>query len=410
MSKTVLELKDQRAILTESADQLVELAKTEKRKLTTEEAETFKNTTVEISSLTNEIALEEVRQVEQSTKISQVKPTEFRKMENFSLLKAINLRANGQALTEDYQKVVASGQDEFRKSGLSFSGDIVIPMEYRADILAGTATQGLESVQTNKMSILAPLRANLVTAQAGATILTGLVGNVSIPTYTATSALWASEIGATTDGAGAFASVELAPKRLTAKMLISKQFLIQDSVQAEAMLMADIVKAISSKLEATIFGKANISSTQPLGLFYTAPAIKGVASWSNLVALETAVDTNNALLGNLKYITNPGARGILKSTVKATNTGIYLMDNNMINGYDALVTNNVASGLQTGLDEYGIIFGNWSDLVIGHWGGGFDLTVDPYTAAGTGEVVLTINAYFDAKVRRAESFKTGSVK
>lgn len=33
-----------------------------------------------------------------------------------------------------------------------------------------------------------------------------------------------------------------------------------------------------------------------------------------------------------------------------------------------------------------------------------DLTVDPYTQAANGKVRLVINAYFDAKPRRAEAF------
>ena len=50
-----------------------------------------------------------------------------------------------------------------------------------------------------------------------------------------------------------------------------------------------------------------------------------------------------------------------------------------------------------------------NDYVIGQWGG-IDLTVDPYTQAANGKVRLVINAYFDAKPRRAASFVTASVK
>ena len=51
----------------------------------------------------------------------------------------------------------------------------------------------------------------------------------------------------------------------------------------------------------------------------------------------------------------------------------------------------------------GVIFGNFEDYVIGQWGG-IDLTVDPYTQAANGKVRLVINAYFDAKPRRADAF------
>ncbi len=71
------------------------------------------------------------------------------------------------------------------------------------------------------------------------------------------------------------------------------------------------------------------------------------------------------------------------------------MEGNEVNGYPVLCTSAVAGK--------GVIFGNFADLVIGQWGG-IDLTVDPYTQAANGKVRLVINAYFDAKPRRAEAF------
>jgi len=78
--------------------------------------------------------------------------------------------------------------------------------------------------------------------------MSGLVGNVSIPVYSGSNVGWAGEVDAATDGAGKFSEVNLEPKRLTAFIDISKQFLIQDSVSAEEMLKNDIVRAISNEL------------------------------------------------------------------------------------------------------------------------------------------------------------------
>lgn len=55
-------------------------------------------------------------------------------MENFSLLKAVADRANGKQLDERAQEVVNAGIAEMRKAGISYSGDIVLPMEFRANI------------------------------------------------------------------------------------------------------------------------------------------------------------------------------------------------------------------------------------------------------------------------------------
>ena len=410
MSKTVLELQDERGLLRTKADEMVALMKTEKRKMTAEESEEFKGITVGIDTLSKEIELAEVRGVDKAK--VEVKPVEQkRNMKEFSLLGAIRAKVEGRKLDEAAELVNKMGRESFRNSGLTIEGDIVLPVEYRADILAGTATAGQEVVTEQKMALLEPLRESLVTAQAGATLLTGLVGDVSIPVYAGTTALWKGEVAAAVDGGGAFSEVTMVPKRLTAFINISKQFLLQDTVAAEAMLMKDIVNAVAGKLESTIFGKADISATQPLGLFFTAPTTYiGAASWANVVGLETAVDTSNALVGNLKYITNAPAKGKLKTTVKAANNAIFLMsDDGTMNGYPVLCTNHVASGLQVGVDEYGIVFANWADLIIGQWGG-FDLTVDPYTLAKTGQVQIVINAFFDAKFRRTASYKTGSLK
>ena len=169
--------------------------------------------------------------------------------EKFSLLKAINDVANNRQLDERAQEVVGAGIAEMRKAGQSYSGQIVLPIEERADIQATVATAGQENVAEDKLGILEPLRASLVLAQAGASYMTGLVGNVSIPVYSGSNVGWAGEVAAATDGAGKFSEVNLEPKRLTAYIDVSKQFLIQDSNSAEEMLKRDIVAAISNKLE-----------------------------------------------------------------------------------------------------------------------------------------------------------------
>jgi hypothetical protein len=54
-----------------------------------------------------------------------------------------------------------------------------------------------------------------------------------------------------------------------------------------------------------------------------------------------------------------------------------------------------------------VVFGNWADLMIGQWGG-YDITIDPYTAAKTNQVVIVINAYFDAKGLRGVNGTSGA--
>ena len=377
-----LTLIDKREQLKKKAEDLISTAEKELRKLNDKENDELNSIKKEIADLDNEIKNIENR----NTKTNKV-------MAKFSLLKAINDVANNRQLDERAQEVVSNGIAEMRKAGQSFTGQIVLPMEMRSDIQATVATAGQENVAEDKLGILEPLRANLVLVNAGASYMTGLIGDVSIPVYSGSNVGWAGEVSTASDGAGTFSEVTLSPKRLTAYIDVSKQFLIQDSNSAEEMLKRDIVAAISNKLEATILGSEAGSNTQPAGLFNGVVADSTAVTYKDIVNMEAELEDAN-VMGNIKFIVSPSAKADLKTTEKG-NTDNFLMEGNELNGYPVMCTSAVTGK--------GVIMANWSDLVIGQWGG-IDLVVDPYTQAANGKVRLVINAYFDAKPRRAEAF------
>jgi len=397
---TLLELKDKRTNLLDGSEGLLELIKTEKRKLTPEEQVTFETNLIEIKVLDAQIDI-----------ASRIVPGGGRVVvgdvvpENrFSLIKAINNKLENRSQDDYALSIFTMGKDEMRKSGLIATGDIVLPTEFRTGpIVGGTTEQGAAIVAEEKKAILPPLVNKLILAQAGATFLTGLVGNVSIPSYSGTTVKWKGEVTAADDGVGAFSEVNLSPKRLTAYLDVSKLFLAQDSVGAEALLLDNIASAVARKLESTILGVEIGSADQPQGMGYkitTGADTKensAVPTFALIVSLETGVDTANAAVGKLAYITNAGGRGILKSIEKNANAGAEsLLEKNEMNGYPVLVTNG-ASAI-AGDDDTGdlLVFGNWTDLCIGQFGS-YDIVVDPYTVAINGQVRITINAYFDAK-------------
>lgn len=385
-SLTLLDKKEQLRV---KAEALISNAEKELRKLNKEEDDALTSIKKEIADIDSQI-----KGIEEENKRNYKQSIKKNIMEKFSLLKAINDVANNRQLDERALEVVAAGQAEMRKSGQSYGGQIVLPVEERADIQATVATAGQENVAEDKLGILEPLRANLVLVQAGASYMTGLIGNVSIPAYSGSNVAWAGETAAASDSAGTFSEVTLEPKRLTAYIDVSKQFLIQDSDSAEEMLKRDIVAAISNKLEATILGKEAGDATKPAGLLNGVTADEAAPTYKDIVKMEADLEAKN-VTGDIKFIVSPSAKADLKTTDKGTDTGKYLMEDDEINGYPVLCTSNVA--------DKGMIMANWSDLVIGQWGG-IDLTVDPYTQAASGKVRLVINAYFDAKPRRADAF------
>lgn len=315
-------------------------------------------------------------------------------MSKFSLIKAINDVVNNRNINEDALSVIEMGATEMRKSGLSYSGQIQLPVEERAaigkgDIVATVEAQGKEIVETEKLNILEPLRGKSILAEAGCTFLTGLVGNISIPTYSGSTVGWKGEMIAADNGGGEFDTVELSPKRLTAYIDISKQFLVQDSVGAEEMLRADIVNALVSKLEQTIFGPEAGDATKPAGIFYNAEEVN--PSYAAVCNAEAAVTDFS---GDKRFVMSPSMKAQFKqTTISGDKSDLrLLMQGNEVDGYPVSVSSNVVAE--------GWAFGDFRELVVAQWGA-IDIVVDPYTLATKNAIRLVINAFFDAKVRRA---------
>jgi len=319
-------------------------------------------------------------------------------MEQFNILKAISDYVDGKSFDDTTIAMIEEGKRSFSDAKLSAKGQLVIPFS-RAALASGTATGGQELVPEDKWNMVEPLRNNLVVAKAGARIVTGLSGDVSIPKYAGSQVGWALENGNAADGAGATSEITMQPKRLTAYIDVSKTLLAQTSYDAQQFLIDDIQNAIAAKLDASIISAFSGSTTQPKGVFEGVSTASGATTYATVVGLEGSIDTQNALQGKLAYITHPATKSTLKTTAKLTN-GTAIMEGETANGYPVYVSSAVPAG--TG-PSHGIVFANWNDLVIGQWGG-LDIVIDPYTQAVAGKVRLIVNTNFNWVKVRTESF------
>ena len=243
--------------------------------------------------------------------------------------------------------------------------------------------------------------------QAGARMLSGLSGDVKIPKKTAaSSAGWiASEGGASSESEMTVGSVSMTPKTLGAFTDVTRQLMIQSSMDVEALIREDLAEAIALAIDlAGLEGSG--SSGQPTGILNTT-GVNTVTNFAaanptfaEVVTLETAVAEDNALLGNLAYILPAAMHGALKTTEKATGTAQFVAEpGGTINGYNAIVSNQGTAG--------NLYFGNFSDLLIGMFGG-LDIVVDPYTSSTSGTVRVVALQSCDVAVRHAVSFAFGN--
>ena len=314
----------------------------------------------------------------------------------FRLIKAINDIANNRSVDDTAQAVVKAGAEEMRKAGVSYGGQIQLPTSELRGAITVTA-EGEDVVATDIYDILEPLRAKNVLVAAGAKFIPGLVGDVQVPSMTAGNVTWEGETASAKDGAQTFTAVKLSPKRLTAYVDISKQFLVQDSKSAEALIRQDIINAINSKLEATILGSAAGTTTQPAGIF-NGVSKTTIASFKDVCDLEAKIEDAN-VIGECKYVMSNKAKAALRNMAKSAKSTELVMEGGAIDGTEVLNTSNV--------EEQNVVYGDFSNLAIGQWGS-IDLLVDPYTKAGDGQVRLVVNAFFDAKVLRNGAFAYGT--
>ena len=342
-----------------------------------------------------ETETEETKEEEKETRNNETK-NHTKMNKEFRLIKAINDIANNRSVDETAQAVVKAGAEEMRKAGVSYGGQIQLPTSELRTAITVTA-EGEDVVATEIYDILEPLRAKNVLVAAGAKFITGLVGDVQVPSMSAGNVTWEGETASAKDGGQTFTAVKLSPKRLTAYVDISKQFLVQDSKSAEALIRQDIINAINSKLEATILGSAVGTTTQPAGIF-NGKSKKTIASFKDVCDLEAKIEDAN-VIGECKYVMSNKAKAALRNMAKSAKSTELVMEGGAIDGTAVLNTSNV--------EEQNVVYGDFSNLAIGQWGS-IDLLVDPYTKAADGQVRLVVNAFFDAKVLRDGAFAYGT--
>ena len=432
--QTIMKLKEMqelRGSLMKQAREILELSKTEKRSLTGEELTKLEKIETDIDGYSATIDAE-VRQIQREAQ-SQSAPTlsegENRDLDKFDLSKLINhlhrsaKGSTSRSLDGIEAELIQEGEREARDAGIESSG-ILLPRAFvRRENRDLTATggaggdQGGMTIATEKRGLLDDFFNASVMRQAGATVLEGLKGNLDLPRIIAgTDPAKKAENAASDEVSPTTAMLSLSPKRLPAHIDVSERLLMQSSVALEAVLRGHLTTQMGAIQEKAFFHGGGTNEATGIagtaGIGSVAGGTNGAApSLANIVELETAVDTTNALLGNLHYVTNGQIRGKLKTTPKVASTDSVMLlgdsAGSQLNGYTPLFTNAVSRTLTKGSASgvaSAIFFGNFSDYVIGYWGGVSLEMVRDKTNAISGLYTLVASAYYDGGVVRPKSF------
>ena len=336
-----------------------------------------------------------------------------KEVKRFSIVRAINALANPQdrkaqqeAAFEFECSAAASSQYGRAAQGIMLPTDVM--RNWKRD-MNSSDDSALFTDDFRGGDFIDVLRNESSVMQAGARMLNGLSGDVKIPKKTAgASASWiATEGGAASESEMTVGSVSMVPRTLGAFTDVTRQLLIQSSLDVEALIRDDLAQAIALAIDLGALSGSG-SSGQPTGIkntsgintvdFGTAPDL--VPTFAQVIEMETKVREDNGLTGAGAYIMGATMFGSLKSTTVDSGSGRFVVEpGGTINGYRTIVSNQAGSG-----DAF---FGSFDQCLVGFFGG-LDIVVDPYTASTSGTVKIVALSSVDVAVRNAVSFCLGN--
>lgn len=284
---------------------------------------------------------------------------------------------------------------------------------------SGVAGGGAELVFDRAMDMVELLTNRALVANFGAQIYTGLANTIQFPKETSDVDVTfmgenpASDAPATQPG---FGVVEMSGKTLIGNVLIPKQLMALSSIDVENRVRFRLMNKHGLKTDwAALYGPG--TSGMPTGLYNTPGVqVKNFASaaidFDGLVDMEALVADTNADVETMAYMTSIKQAAKFKKTLVKAAAGseriwVGRLRDAEMNGYRAGATKQVSSTMsglaETGGAEQGCIFGDWSQLSLGYWGG-FEVTVDNLTQAAKGQVRVVTYQMFDTVVTRPEAF------
>jgi HK97 family phage prohead protease/HK97 family phage major capsid protein len=330
----------------------------------------------------------------------------------FSLSRAIAHVSNGRPLMGAELEWAMEAQDEARSSGLRMQGQIGVPqfaMESRAgtaDAFEAGSGMGSGFVPTDVPGGIDALHVPSFIETLGVQYLRA-TGNIDMPKVTNRPIVTSSGAAYTeVESSGAstmeLGEVSLTPKRYSAKTTYSKQLLLQGTPQVDDFIARQIIEAHNRQKDTTAFGvlttaaAAKIADATANDLAYVDPAAPGQFDEDILRAMESALVTTDTDFANVQAVV--GARALQRiRAFSATGTGGSAMyDGTSLMGYRVTKSGRVSetASLCTA------ILANFGQALIGAEFGPLDLLIDPYSSAGTAQVVLHSNMWHDVALRQ----------
>lgn len=357
-----------------------------------------------------------IDQLEKKNAAAPVQPIGLsaKEQKEYSLFRAVTAALSGDWSQAGFEAECSSAVA--KKTGKEARG-FYMPLEIQfRDLTVGSATAGGNLRPTDHLGgqFVEALRNALVMRGLGARVLTGLQGNIAIPAANATTTCyWVAENSAPTEGAPTFRQVTMSPKTGAAYVDMSRRLLQQSDPSVEMIIRDDLLQSMAALLDdsgiegGATYGPSGITKTTGIGSVAIGTN-GGAPTWAMVCNLVREVAIDNALLGSLAFLTNSKVVAKMRQTAKVSSTDSrMILETADLLGYRLAESNIVPSDLTKGSSSgvcSAMIFGNFRDLLIGQWGSGIDIMLDPYSLSTQGAVRMTAFMDVDVAVRHPQSF------
>jgi len=256
------------------------------------------------------------------------------------------------------------------------------------------------------------LREEAVVLGMGVTVLPGLVGNVEIPRELTNPAFyWVAEDAEPTEGDYTLDKISLSYKTVAGRIPFTRQAGKTTTPGIEGLLTRSIRKGLAIAIDQTLINGPG-SGGEPEGILNASGigsvTTSGTLTREHLFDLEEDLANANASTSGAQGLTNTHGKRVLLTTKTDAGSGLFVGSRGDNGSVDTdvgnfKISNNVPNNLGVGTDKTAIIYGNFSSLHVGMWGG-VELIRDTATKVATGGVVLRVFQDLDCVVGQAANF------
>ena len=330
---------------------------------------------------------------------------------SFSLSRAVAAVANGRNLEGAEAEWASEASKEARSQGLQMAGQISIPsiaLRTADDFQATTGESGAGFVPTVVPAAIEALRAPTVLEGLGTTVIRNATGNLQFPRVS-TKATGTDETEVSADAASGLDmdQVSLTPQRVAANTKYSKQLILQGGAEIDNLISNELAAAMNAFVDDYAFDA--IMASTAVNQVVTADDALDAAIVNDM---ETAVLADGGNLAGAAYVMSPKAYALSKILAQVASVNA-LWENGQFNMYRGVATpylvNSVLDAAVGGSTVGGnMIFGNFAQGGILAYFGGIDLLVDPYSDAGTAQIALHVNRFFDFDLRQPQALATAT--